>query len=439
MMRRWNTFGFLIAVALFFAGCSAPPTIDGTAEAYTKLALALGEHDEAYVGYYVGPNEWLAAASVARTGLPEILDSARKLHEQLATLEAPEEPMERLRFRSLEQLLTSMIARIEILQGKAPASFDEETKRLYDVVLPVRNDKFFRGLIEKLNEVLPGEGPLVDRLGPLQERSLIVPPQHLPAVFEAAVAECRRRTLEHLELPENERVTFEYVVGTRFGVRTIYAGQGTSVLQVDTETPMSFDAVINLACHEGYPGHHVQSVLMDLHLVRERGWVEFTVAPLYSAGALLAEGAASYGVDLVFTDDEIRRFKAEVLLPLAGIDPAELGPPPSVAPDVRAKAKLILEQLRGVREEVARQYLDGTFDRDTAIQWLSVFGLLGGREAAAGYLDAIERDRSYLIHYGYGKQYVRWLIEKKHGAADEQSRWDAMADLFTRPLIVTER
>ena len=432
MKPRLTSLLLLTAAALAVSGCSSAPTIDGTAVTYTKLALALGEHDEAYVGSYSGENEWRAAAAVAKKGLPEILESARSLQQQLSTLQAPEDPMEQLRLRSLDQLLISMIARIEILQGNNPASFDEETKRLYDVVLPLRNDKFFRGLFDKLNEVLPGEGPLVDRLAPFQERSIAVPREQLPAVLEAAVAECRRRTLAHIDLPENERLTIEYLVGTPFGARSIYAGQGTSILQVDTEAPLSFDAVVQIACHEGYPGHHVQSVLLDQHLVQQRGWVEYTLTPLYSAGGLLSEGAAHYGVDLALSADERRRFKTEVLLPLAGIDPAALGETSNVPPGVRGNVEVILEQLRGVREEVARQTIDGNFDRDTAMQWLSVFGLMGGPEAT-GYIDSLEDSRSYVINYGYSKQYVRWLIENQGAATDEQARWSGMVNLFTQP------
>jgi len=364
MKPRLTSLLLLTAAALAVSGCSSAPTIDGTAVTYTKLALALGEHDEAYVGSYSGENEWRAAAAVAKKGLPEILESARSLQQQLSTLQAPEDPMEQLRLRSLDQLLISMIARIEILQGNNPASFDEETKRLYDVVLPLRNDKFFRGLFDKLNEVLPGEGPLVDRLAPFQERSIAVPREQLPAVLEAAVAECRRRTLAHIDLPENERLTIEYLVGTPFGARSIYAGQGTSILQVDTEAPLSFDAVVQIACHEGYPGHHVQRS--------------------------------------------------------------------NVPPGVRGNVEVILEQLRGVREEVARQTIDGNFDRDTAMQWLSVFGLMGGPEAT-GYIDSLEDSRSYVINYGYSKQYVRWLIENQGAATDEQARWSGMVNLFTQP------
>lgn len=436
MSRRWKIC-LTLALGVALAGCAKDPAekVDDSAEAYVKLALALGELDKSYIGYYHGPDEWLAGATVAGTTLPRIREQAQKLHEELVALEAPAEPSERLRLAALDQMLTAMVARVEILEGRYPASFDEETKRLYDVVIPPRDEAYFRGLFGKLDALLPGEEPLVVRLPKHQDKPVVVPPDHLPAVLEAALDECRRRTLLHIDLPENEHVTFEYLTDVPFGGRSVYLGDGQSILQVNTRVSMTFDAVVELACHEGYPGHHVQNVLLDKHLVQDRGWVEYTLDPLYSAGALIAEGAATYGVELAFPADELRQFKADVLLPLAGIDPAELGEPSPIPVEVRKRARETLVLLRGVGEEVARQYLDGDLERDRALQWLAVFGLMGSKEAAEGYLRSIENDRSHLINRGYAEQLVRWMIELRSKAQGD-ARWTAMADLFTRPFVV---
>jgi hypothetical protein len=69
----------------------------------------------------------------------------------------------------------------------------------------------------------------------------------------------------------------------------------------------------------GYPGHHVYNVLLEDKLVKGRGWVEYTVYPLYSPQSLLAEGTANVGIDILFSDDERRRALTEVLGPAAGV------------------------------------------------------------------------------------------------------------------------
>ena len=81
---------------------------------------------------------------------------------------------------------------------------------------------------------------------------------------------------------------------------------------------------MDLACHEGYPGHHVYNTLLEKHLVKDRGWMEFTVYPLFSPQSLIAEGTANYGIPVTFPDDERIAFEEKVLFPAAGLDPARV-------------------------------------------------------------------------------------------------------------------
>jgi hypothetical protein len=55
--------------------------------------------------------------------------------------------------------------------------------------------------------------------------------------------------------------------------------------------------------------------------VRGRGWVEYSVYPLYSPQSLIAEGTANYGIDVAFPGAERLTFERDVLFPLAGLDP----------------------------------------------------------------------------------------------------------------------
>ena len=63
-------------------------------------------------------------------------------------------------------------------------------------------------------------------------------------------------------------------------------------------------------------------MLLEKNLVRDRGWKEFTVYPLFSPQSLIAEGSANYGVDVAFPRDERVAFEKRELFPLAGINPA---------------------------------------------------------------------------------------------------------------------
>ena len=47
-----------------------------------------------------------------------------------------------------------------------------------------------------------------------------------------------------------------------------YKGNLRSVIQVNTDLPLAVDRAIDLACHEGYPGHHVYNALLEQRLVK---------------------------------------------------------------------------------------------------------------------------------------------------------------------------
>jgi hypothetical protein len=132
---------------------------------------------------------------------------------------------------------------------------------------------------------------------PLVERYVACPAEvHIPSetgsprVFDRAIAECRARTLPHVQLPADESFTVEYVTNKPWSGYNWYQGNYRSLIQVNTDLPIYIDRAIDLACHEGYPGHHVYNALLEKQLVRDRGWVEFHGLPLFSPQSLIAEG-----------------------------------------------------------------------------------------------------------------------------------------------------
>src|SRR5436190_7428410 len=91
-------------------------------------------------------------------------------------------------------------------------SFDEESQALYDAVAPTHPASYFQSMLDDLERRLPGKGQLIDR-AEAYRKQFVIPRDRLGKVFELAIAECRRRTLPHLSLPETESFTVEYVTG----------------------------------------------------------------------------------------------------------------------------------------------------------------------------------------------------------------------------------
>ena len=206
----------------------------------------------------------------------------------------------------------------------------------------------------------------------------MIPKEKLDTVFQLAIKECRARTKAHVALPPNESFTVEYVTNKPWGGYNWYKGNFHSVIQVNTDLPVYIDRAVDLAAHEGYPGHHVYNSLLEKNLARDRGWVEFSVYALFSPQSLVAEGTANFGRDIVFpTKAERMKFEKDVLFPAAGIDASRT--------DEYYAMQDLMKQLDYATNEAARRLINGEIDESAAVKWLQKYAVMEpARAATAG-------------------------------------------------------
>ncbi len=126
-------------------------------------------------------------------------------------------------------------------------------------------------------------------------------------------------------LPPTESFTVEYVTNKSWSGYNWYQGNFRSLIQVNTDLPIYIDRAVDLACHEGYPGHHVYNALLEKHLVRDRGWQEYTVYALFSPQSLIAEGTANYGIDVAFPGGDRLEFERSGPISSGGAEPGASG------------------------------------------------------------------------------------------------------------------
>src|SRR5262249_55353733 len=176
-------------------------------------------------------------------------------------------------------------------------------------------------ILDRMADRFPGTGTLVDRYDAYR-RQFVIPREKLDAVFQTAIRAGRERTLALVALPPDERFSVEYVTNKSWSGYNWYQGGFRSLIQVNTDLPIYIDRAIDLACHEGYPGHHVYNVLLEQHLVKDRGWIEFTVYPLFSPQSLIAEGTANFGIEVAFSGPARVEYEKTTLFPVAGLDPS---------------------------------------------------------------------------------------------------------------------
>jgi hypothetical protein len=317
--------------------------------------------------------------------------------------------------------LESLRARVRMLMG-GKLTFDEESRALYDAVAPMHPESYFQGIVNELEPLLPGKGTLIERYEAFR-KDFVIPPDRLDTVFDKAIDECRARTLKHVQLPPTESFTVEYVTNKSWSGYNWYQGNFRSLIQVNTDLPIYIDRAVDLACHEGYPGHHVYNALLEKHLVRDQGWQEYTVYALFSPQSLIAEGTANYGIDVAFRGGDRVEFERAVLFPLAGLNQARAAE--------YYRIQTLVERLAYAGNEAARWYLNGEIDRAAAAAWLVRYAMMSAPRAEQR-VRFMDQYRSYVINYNLGKDLVRQHVEVSAGAGN---RWPEFVKLLSSPKL----
>jgi len=411
------------------SACNAPPKpateaadMDAIAREYLFLELSMGRHDENHVDAYFGPAEIRREADAADLSLADVSARAAALRASLIDLQAvTPAATDPARIAGLLGRLMALDTRIAINQGEKPP-FDEESMRLFGAVAPDRDAAYFESVLAEIDALLGGEGPLPERVAAFKNR-FVIPPDRLAAVFEEAIAECRKRTLAHIALPADESFSIEYVSDKPWSGYNWYQGDAHSLIQVNTDLPVFISRAVDLGCHEGYPGHHTYNALLETNLVRGKGWLEYSLYPLFSPQSLIAEGSGNYGIELAFPGDERIRYERDVLFPLAGLDAGEA--------DRYYALLALLGKLDYAGNEAARDYLNGAIDRDQAIDWLVRFALMEP-DRARQRTDFFDTYRSYVINYNLGRDLVRRYVER--GGAAQEERWRRFSALLSSPM-----
>ena len=414
----------LATAMLFLISCSHAPstsdpmTLDEIANRYVRLVLALGQHDDGYVDAYYGPESIAKDVEANLPSVAEIRNEAVSLLGKLDRMGSPSDPMLALRHSYLTRQIHALEFRTAMLLGET-FSFDEESATLYGVVAPEIEDSTFQSILDRLDQLLPGSGSVAERYQDFRKQ-FVIPPDRLDAVFRRSIEECKSRTAQWIDLPSGERFRIEYVGDKPWSGYNWYQGEYESLIQLNTDYDIFIDRAIDLACHEGYPGHHVYNAMLEKNLAVDRGWIETTIYPLYSPQSLIAEGSANYGIQMAFPGAERTEFEREVLYPIAGLDPAKAS--------LYGEIFTLVEELDYADVVAARRYLQGQATREQTAKWLEKYSL-DAPDRALQRTRFFDTYRSYIVNYSLGQDLVRRWVES-HGE-DPAKRWDAFLQLLS--------
>jgi hypothetical protein len=276
--------------------------MDEIALRYLLLGLRLGRHLPTLIRSYHGPPQ----LSEAVDGEP--LTPAAELHDEAMQLAgmAAELPRDTAALRRRISWLVAQVGAMGALArrvGGEEIGYVDLVEDLYDIEVQLEPDSTFETARGMVDAALPGSGPLRERLA-AHDADRRIPRERAIALAAELLARLRTRTRAQLWLPERESLRIEAAHGVAGMVEARYLGAGGSVVRVNLDRALTYTTLVQIAAYEGYPGHHAEASVKD-DLLISAGNAELTLIARLSPQAVVSEGMAGIGREVVMSDQEL--------------------------------------------------------------------------------------------------------------------------------------
>ncbi len=226
-------------------------------ERYLELCLRLGRHVDGLVDAYYGPPEIKEQIDAEELRAPAAL-----VKDAFALLESTD-----------DSWLAAQLVGLETVARKLAGEqipYEDEVERCYGVRPEWVLEESFEAAHRELDDVLPGDGTLVERYQVWREDDAL-DGESLAGVYDAMLTDFRERTKALFGLPEGESVEVEYVSDEPWSAFNYYQGGLRSRIAINTDTTLIPDFVHGMATHEAYPGHHTEHAWKEqIHVVEGR-------------------------------------------------------------------------------------------------------------------------------------------------------------------------
>ncbi len=380
------------------------PAPDPIAREYLLLVLRLDQHVPGLVDGYFGPAELKAKVDLEQLRSPaDLRANAADLRARL-THDVPEPD----RRRWLAAQLVALEAQAAALAGDAlpyldhvTACFDHRPERV--------DERVFATAAEDLDRLLPGVGPLQDRIAASDAR-FAIPPDRLRGVVDAVLPRLRERAGAAFGLPEGEALAVNLVRAQPWSGYNWYDGGLRSRVDINTDLPVRAGDLPGLLAHEAYPGHHLEHAWKEAHQVERLRHLEASVLSINTPECLLSEGLADLGRRFAVPDDDEADLLAEVLDRAGIVDAGDRSAVRAAAETLVAVTRS-MSAIRGVAGNAALlRHADGA-SHDEALAYLERW-LLATPERCAKRLEFVEHPlwRTYVFVYFEGERLLRrWL------------------------------
>jgi hypothetical protein len=358
-----------------------------TAERYLVLGLRLGTHVDGLVDAYYGPPELKEQVDAE-----EMIDAAR-LAADAAQLEGE------LEDSWLRDQVHGCLTYSRVLAGER-ISYSDEVEGCYGVRPERTPESVYEEVHAELDELLPGEGSLYERRQAWRDRHLC-PGDKSVAVVADLLPLLRERTVALLALPEGEELIVEPVTNEPWWAFNYYQGDLRSRVVLNTDVPTTGIDLVHLVAHEVYPGHHTEHAVKEQLLIRDQGHIEEGIQLVPTPQAVLSEGIAEVGADVIL--DDSAKEEAYAIIRRHGLELAD--------PERSERIARAGEGLRTVSVNAALMiHEDGVSEAD-AQAYIEKWNLATPEQAAHSVSFVTDPTwRAYTITYSAGRDLVRRYV-----------------------------
>jgi len=324
---------------------------------YLEMVVRLRKLAPPLVEDYTGPEELVRLIDAEPP--PAASELAQEAHELARLVKERETEADRRAWVSAQLEAVSTAA---AWLGGERFSYRELVARCHGAAATLVPEEQFESAHQMLDRALPGHGDVRERYRRWVQTQL-VPRSLVGAGIQALADVLGQRSRELFDLPPDEHASFELVVDKPFAGSAHYKGGLRTKIAINEELPISAFRLLELVSHEAYPGHHAEHACKDAELIRGRGRIELAVFVYSNPQALIAEGIACHGLEIMLGVDA-EEIAAGCLHPLGIPYDVEIAGAVREAQqllgDVRPNIAIMLDEQRASPEHVhayARQWM----------------------------------------------------------------------------------
>jgi len=358
--------------------------------------------------------------------LSRILDEANLLLELLISLRAAQSGNERIRLEYLIEHTRSLIMRSRYLLGEK-VSYGEYCREMFGLVAPAWDGRKLSESLSRLDECLPGDGPLEGRMKAYKER-IRIPRDKVPAVMNTAAQFFHNKSVEHMGIKNQNmpRLRYRELGGKEFV--TVLFGYDYDEISLEQnfgiDFPYYMDTLREIAGHELEPGHFTFMNLRTKGMV-DTGYPELGLNSHNPSGALI-EGGARVAIELSLDTPEKEEAFDKELFGIAGLDKDDVQYLPAWRDYIR-NANL-------GKLEIERRLWDREWSRAEAIAFAKKNCIVWS-EAEEDAVDHFAEDPAHFTSHDYCRDVFRDYLDRRCATTEE--KWALYTRLCQRPFVMS--